>query len=102
MLARRLIIIAVVALAGCASVLNEVSRPTVDSQCVAALEHVRHCDARFPDRAILCEYSGSGQCGPYINAAQGQCLADSSCDAVRAALDRRDWLCGVQLSAGSK
>jgi hypothetical protein len=98
--ARRRLIIAAVTLTGCVPLLNEATQPTAGKQCVAALEHVRQCDARFPDRATLCEYSGSGECAPYINAAQTQCLRESTCDAVRAALDRRDWLCGLPLSTG--
>jgi hypothetical protein len=98
-LARRWVIVAAVVLTGCAAALNEATAPTADKQCVAAFEHVRQCDARFPDRATLCEYSGSGECAPYVNGAQSQCLRESTCDAVRAALDRKDWLCGVPLAA---
>jgi hypothetical protein len=99
-LSKRRVIIAAVTLTGCVPILNEATSPTADKECVAAVEHVRQCDARFPDRPTLCEYSGSGECAPYINAGQSQCLRESTCDAVRAALDRRDWLCGVPLSTG--
>jgi hypothetical protein len=88
-------------LGGCNNLPNEVlydaTRPSRAKQCVDALSHVSECDVRFPDRAELCSYSAGGDCAPYINAEQVQCLRQSTCDAVRAALDRRDWLCGVSL-----
>jgi hypothetical protein len=71
------------------------TRRSHERQCVDALAHVRECDGRFPDRSELCRYSSGGDCAPYINAEQDQCLRQSTCDAVRAALDRQDWLCGV-------
>jgi hypothetical protein len=86
---------------GCDPVVREgldvMTRPTADAQCLAALGHVRECDARFPDRAVLCSYSAAGDCAPYINPAQAQCLHEATCEAVRSALDRGDWLCGVPL-----
>jgi hypothetical protein len=91
--------LAVIVLAGCNQVINEATRPADDARCLAALDHVRQCDARFPDRTALCAYSGSGECAPYINPAQSQCLTQATCEAVRSALDRRDWLCGVPLQA---
>jgi hypothetical protein len=88
-------------LGGCNNLPNEAvceaTRPSHDKQCVDALAHVRECDPRFPDRTELCSFSSGGDCAPYINAEQGQCLRESTCDAVRAALDRGDWLCGVSL-----
>jgi hypothetical protein len=90
-------------LAGCNNLPNEVlyqaTRPSADATCLAALAHAKACDARFPDRDVLCSYSSQGDCAPYINAAQTQCLRESTCDDVRAAMDRRDWLCGVPLAA---
>jgi hypothetical protein len=94
-------ILAAATLAACHPILNETTRPTNDTHCRAALEYAHRCDARFPDRSVLCEYSSWGECAPYINPAQSQCLRESSCDAVRSALDRKDWLCGVPLSAGT-
>jgi hypothetical protein len=88
-------------LGGCNNVPNEAlyeaTRPSHDKQCVDALGHVRECDARFPDRTELCRFSSGGDGAPYINAEQGQCLRESACEAVRAALDRADWLCGLSL-----
>jgi hypothetical protein len=81
------------------SPINEATRPKVDAYCASALAHVKECDPRFPDRTALCSYAGEeGQCQPYINATQSQCLRESSCEAVRAALDKRDWLCGLSLA----
>jgi hypothetical protein len=89
-------------LAGCNNIPNEAiyraTRLTADPYCKAALEHALECDPRFPDRVDLCSYAAEGECAPYINAAQSQCLRESSCEAVRAALDRRDWLCGLPLT----
>jgi hypothetical protein len=85
------------ALAGCNQVMNEAARPSHDKSCMDALAHVTGCDGRFPDRTELCGYSAGGSCQPYINAEQGQCLSQSPCDTVRAALDQGDWLCGVSL-----
>jgi hypothetical protein len=88
-------------IAGCDPVFHEAfyraTRPKADAQCLAALGHVRECDARFPDRAILCTYSASGDCAPYINASQTQCLRETTCEAVRGALDQGDWLCGFRM-----
>jgi hypothetical protein len=90
-------------LAACNNLPNEAlyraTRPTVDPYCASALQHARECDPRFPDRVVLCTYAAEGECAPYINAAQSQCLRESSCEAVRAALDGREWLCGLSLSA---
>lgn len=86
-------------LGGCNTLPNplyEATRPSHDRQCLDALAHVKECDPRFPDRTELCSYS-AGDCQPYINAEQGQCLRQSACDAVRGALDRGDWLCGVSV-----
>ena len=98
-----IVVVAGLALASCnnlaSEALNQGTRPTVDAYCVSALAHVKDCDARFPDRSVLCGYAERGECAPYINAAQSQCLHESSCEAVRAALDKRDWLCGVPLAA---
>jgi hypothetical protein len=87
-------------LAGCLpnEVLHQATRPTVDAYCASALAHARECDPRFPDRFALCSYGGDGECAPSINAEQSQCLRESSCEAVRAALDKRDWLCGLSLA----
>jgi hypothetical protein len=82
---------------GCNGFLNDATRPSVDGWCADALAHVRACDARFPDRIELCSYSSMGDCPPYINGEQVQCLRRSTCDAVRTALDTGDWLCGVSL-----
>jgi hypothetical protein len=90
-------------LVACNNIPNEAlyraTRPTVDPSCASALQHARECDPRFPDRVVLCTYAAEGECAPYINAAQSQCLRESSCEAVRAALDRREWLCGLPLAA---
>jgi hypothetical protein len=77
------------------------TRPSRDKQCVDALAHDRECDPRFPDHTELCSFSAGGSCQPYINAEQSQCLRQSTCDAVRAALDRGDWLCGVSVRGPS-
>jgi hypothetical protein len=84
-------------LGGCHELLNEATQPSHDRKCVDALAHVTESDARLPDRTELCSYTAGRSCQPYINAEQGQCLRQSTCDAVRAALDRGDWLCGVSL-----
>jgi hypothetical protein len=97
----RFTIIVVCAVVGCNEVANSAARPTADPECVVALDHIKRCDERFADHAILCEYSSWGECAPYINAAQSQCLRASACEAVRTAIDKRDWLCGVPLSASS-
>jgi hypothetical protein len=98
----RYAVVAGFVLAGCNNLPNEAlyraTRPTVDAYCASALAHVKECDPRFPDRMALCRYAAEGECAPYINAAQSQCLRESSCEAVRAALDRRDWLCGLSLA----
>jgi hypothetical protein len=98
----RYAVVAGFVIAGCNNLPNEAlyraTRPTVDPYCKAALDHAGECDPRFPDRITLCTYSAGGECAPYINAAQSQCIRESSCEAVRAALDRRDWLCGLQLT----
>jgi hypothetical protein len=80
--------------------LNDATRPTADSDCIAAFAHVRQCDARLPDREPLCSYSAGGECAPFVNAQQVECLRESKCDAVRAALDAQSWLCGVSLKPG--
>jgi hypothetical protein len=80
------------------SAIDQATRPKVDAYCASALAHVKECDPRFPDRIALCSYAGDGECQPYINATQSQCLRESSCEAVRAALDKRDWLCGLSLA----
>lgn len=85
-------------LEGCAGAVNDAARPKTDAFCVEALAHVSQCDPRFPDRTVLCAYGASGQCAPYLNAEQAQCMHDAPCEVVRAALDRRDWLCGVSLA----
>jgi hypothetical protein len=99
----RYAVVAVLVLGGCNNIPNEAlyraTRPSADPTCKAALEHAKECDPRFPDRIVLCSYSAEGECAPYINAAQSQCLRESSCEAVHAALDKRDWLCGLQLTA---
>lgn len=88
-------------LAGCDGVARDViyktTRPTVDADCAAALNHLRECDPRFPDRVVLCSYGSEGDCAPFINPGQTQCLHESSCEAARAALDQRGWLCGLSL-----
>jgi hypothetical protein len=98
----RCLLFAATMLASCFRVPEEAiyraTRPSADERCVSALAHVKACDARFPDRAALCDYSADGECAPYINAAQTECLQASTCDAVHAAMDRRDWLCGVPLA----
>jgi hypothetical protein len=92
-------------LAGCGGVTQEVIRDatsrTTDRLCLDALAHVKACDARFPDRTLLCTFSSDGECAPYINSEQTLCLRDATCDAVHAALDRGDWLCGVALTPAS-
>jgi hypothetical protein len=97
-------VIAVCFLAGCnhipSDLVNEATQREMDRQCVAALAHAKECDARFPDRTILCSFSADGQCAPYINAEQSLCLRDSPCENVRAALDQGHWLCGVSLAPG--
>jgi hypothetical protein len=91
-------------LASCDLFTNEViyraTRRSADPACLAALTHARECDARFPDRAILCSYSAQGDCAPYINAEQSLCIRAATCEVVQAAVDRRDWLCGVALASG--
>jgi hypothetical protein len=100
----RSVLLAALIVAGCNGVTNEVlyraTRPSADQACLAALAHAKDCDARFPDRIILCSYSAQGDCAPYINAEQSRCLREATCEAVRAAVDRRDWLCGVALARG--
>ncbi len=90
-------------LASCNNLANEAihqaTRPSVDAACASGLAHVRECDPRFPDRVALCAYS-EGECAPYINASQSECLREASCEEVRGALERRGWLCGVSLAAG--
>jgi hypothetical protein len=98
----RYAVVAGFVLAGCNNLsneaLNRATRPTVDAYCASALAHAKECDPRFPDRLVLCRYARGGDCAPYINAAQSQCLRESSCESVRAALDKGDWLCGVSLA----
>jgi hypothetical protein len=88
-------------LLGCNNLPNEAlyqaTRPSRDKQCLDALAHAKECDPRFPDRSELCAYSSGGDCQPYLNPEQGQCLRQSTCDSVRAALDHGDWLCGLSL-----
>jgi hypothetical protein len=84
-------------LGGCNEVMTDATRPSHDKGCMDALAHLAECDARVPDRTELCSYSSCGSCQPYLNPEQDQCLRQSPCDTVRAALDQGDWLCGMSL-----
>ena len=90
----RYALIAVFLLAACNHLPNEVAyqatRPRVDAYCASALAHLKECDPRFPDRLALCGYGQGGECAPYLNAAQSQCLRESTCEAVHAARSFRD------------
>jgi hypothetical protein len=95
--------IALCAVAGCynvpAMIVQEATARREDPQCVAALKHLQQCDARWPVRTILCEYTAGGECAPYVNPSQSECLRAATCEEVRAALDRRGWLCGLSPSS---
>jgi hypothetical protein len=83
-----------------ATLVDEATRPKQDAYCVAALARASQCDPRFPDRTQLCAFTNDEECAPYLNAEQVRCIRAAPCDAVRAAVERGDWLCGVSL-AGS-
>jgi hypothetical protein len=92
----------VLSLAGCAlhpvlgKIAWEEARGNLASgECVVALAHVKDCDARFREPQQLCK-PASG-CPAYLNADQEACLRAASCEMVRAAIDRRDWLCGMSM-----
>jgi hypothetical protein len=73
-------------------------RTDVDSDCAAAVAHIKGCDSRFVDSWLSCTRTRGSSIEPEMNKSQSQCVQGLNCFTISAAITRGDYICGLSLA----